>query len=135
MIGMTSYEAPFLFRFNMPKLFCSFKVGLKSAFYGTSKFVLTLYFCEPLLMIIQENRSMRNINKNIYSIFDKNKWKAVNRMLLRYSWNLFIKLFMKVKSVRHSKWKVFQKETFHLTSTTYLLLRCLTEKQARVYKY
>ena len=33
----------------MPKLFCSFKVGLKSAFYGTYKFALILYFCEPLL--------------------------------------------------------------------------------------
>ena len=26
-----SYEIPFLFRTNMPKLFCSFRVGLKSA--------------------------------------------------------------------------------------------------------
>ena len=45
----------------MPKLFCSFRDGLKSAFYGTSKFVLNLYFCETLLIIVQENRSMRNI--------------------------------------------------------------------------
>ena len=41
-----SYEAPFLFRVNMSKLFCSFRVGLKSAFYGTSKFLFTLWFCE-----------------------------------------------------------------------------------------
>ena len=30
-------------------------------FYGSSKFVLTLYFCKPLLVIVQENRSRRNI--------------------------------------------------------------------------
>ena len=58
-----SYETPFLFRVNIPKLLCSFRVGLKSAFYGTSKFVLTLYFCEQLLIIVQGNRSMRNIKK------------------------------------------------------------------------
>ena len=58
-----SYEAPFLFRLNMPKLFCSFRVGLKSVFYGTSKFALVLYFCEPLLIIVQENRFMRNIKQ------------------------------------------------------------------------
>ena len=69
MIGNESYEAPFLFRVNMPKLSCSFRVGLKSAFYGTSKFVLTLYFCKPLLIIVQENRSMRNIKKqNLFDI-------------------------------------------------------------------
>ena len=48
---------------NMLKLFCSFRFGLKSAFYVTSKFVLTLYFCEPLLITVQENRSMRNIKQ------------------------------------------------------------------------
>ena len=58
-----SYETPFLFRGNMPKLFCSFRVGLKSAVYGTSKFRLTLYFCEALLIIAQVNRSMRNIKQ------------------------------------------------------------------------
>ena len=58
-----SYETPFLFRVNMPKLFCSFRVGLKSDFYGTSKFLLTLYFCEALLIIVQVNRSMRNIKQ------------------------------------------------------------------------
>ena len=36
---------------------------LKSAFYGTLKFALTLYFCEPLLIIVEENRSMRNIKQ------------------------------------------------------------------------
>ena len=38
---------------------------------------------------------------------------------------LFLKTsnhFIKVVAVRHSKWKVFQKQTFHLTSTIYLLL-------------
>ena len=40
-----SYETPFLFRIDMPKLFCSFRVDLKSAFYVTSKFILTLYIC------------------------------------------------------------------------------------------
>ena len=58
-----SCETPFLFRVNMPKLFCSFRVGLNSDFYGTSKFVLALYFCEPLLIINQENRSTRNIKQ------------------------------------------------------------------------
>ena len=53
----------FLFRGNIPKLFCSFRVGLKSAFYGTSKFLLALYFCEALLIIVQANRSMRNIKQ------------------------------------------------------------------------
>ena len=53
------------------------------------------------------------LNNNIYSTFDKNKRKAVNRMLLLHSW----KLFIKVVAARHSKWKVFQKQTFHLTST------------------
>ena len=56
-----SYETPFLFRVNMLKLFCSLRFGLKTTFYGTSKFVLTLYFCEPLFIIVQENRSMQNI--------------------------------------------------------------------------
>ena len=58
-----SYETPFLFRVNMPKLFCSFRVDLKSDFYGTSKFLLTLYFYEALLKIVQVNRSMRNIKQ------------------------------------------------------------------------
>ena len=39
-----SYETPFLFGVNMPKLFSSFRVGLQSAFCGTSKFLFTLYF-------------------------------------------------------------------------------------------
>ena len=47
-------------------------------------------------------------------------------MLLRYPWKLFMKIFIKVVAVRHSKWKIFQKQTFHLTSTIYLLLRCFT---------
>ena len=60
------------FYLECPKLFCSwFKPmvqmvqtnRLKRAFYGTSKFVLTLYFCEPLLIIVQENKSMRNIKE------------------------------------------------------------------------
>ena len=47
---------------------------------------------------------------------------------------LFLKTsnrFLKVVAVRHSRWKVFQKQTFHLTSTIYLL-RCLTEKQIQL---
>ena len=125
-----SYETPFLFRVNMPKLFCSFRVRLKIAFYGTSKFVLTLYFCEPLLIIVQENRSIRNIKK-YHSIFDKIKRKAINRMLLRYSWKLFVKILITVVAGTQ-QWKVFQKQTFHLTSTIYLLLRCSTEKQTTI---
>ena len=54
-----SYETPFLFRGNIPKLFYSFRVGLKSTFYGTSKFLLALYFFEALLIIVEVNRSMR----------------------------------------------------------------------------
>ena len=44
-------------------------VGLKSAFYGTFKFVLTLYFCEPLLIIVEEIRSMRNSNPICHGVF------------------------------------------------------------------
>ena len=58
-----SYEAPFLFRVNMSKLFCSFGFGLKSAFYGTSKVLFTLCFCEAFFIIVQVNRSMRNIKR------------------------------------------------------------------------
>ena len=58
-----SHEAPFLFRGNMPKLFCSFSARLKSAFYGTFEFILALYFCEALLIIAQVSRSLRNIKK------------------------------------------------------------------------
>ena len=65
---------------------------------------------------------------NIYSIFNKNKRKAVNPMLLRHSWKLFIKIFIKVIAVIH-KWKVFHKRAFHLTSTIYLFLRWSKEKQ------
>ena len=36
-------------------------------------------------------------------------------MLLQYSRKLFIKLFIKVVSVRHNKWKIFQK---HINITT-----------------
>ena len=127
----------------MPKLFCSYRVGLESAFYGTSKLVLTSYFCEPLLIIVREKGLIKTdydstgifihsylweiLSNNIYSIFDKNKQKAVNRMLLRSSWKLFI--------TNDSKWRVFQKETFHLTSTIYLLLRCSTEKQTQLYTF
>ena len=63
------------------------------------------------------------------------KRKVVNRMLLHYSWQLFIKYFIKVVAVGHSKWKVFQKLAFHWTSTIYLLLWCSTEKQTQLYKY
>ena len=38
---------------------------LKSAFYETSEFVLTLYFWEPLLIIVQENRSMIKISEKL----------------------------------------------------------------------
>ena len=108
----------------MQKLFCSFTVGLKSAFYGTSKFVLALYFCEPLLIIAPEKGLIKNdhhsteifihsdlweiLSNNIYSIFDRNKRKAVNRMLLQYSWKFFRKIFIKAVAVRHSKWKVLK---------------------------
>ena len=57
-----SYETLFLFRGNMPKLLCTFRVSLKSTFYGTSKF-LALYFCEVLLKIVLVNRSLRNIKQ------------------------------------------------------------------------
>ena len=53
-------ETPFLFRVNKPKVFSAYSVGLKGAFYGTSKFLLALYFCEALLIIVQVNKSMRN---------------------------------------------------------------------------
>ena len=44
-------------------------VGLKSAFYETFKFILTLYFCEPLLIIVEENRSITNINPICHGVF------------------------------------------------------------------
>ena len=43
--------------------------------------------------------------------------------------------FIKVVEGRHSKWNVFQKQTFQSTSTIYLLLRCSTEKQIQPYEY
>ena len=61
-----SYETSFLFRVNILicfNMFCSFRVGLKSDLYGTSKFLPTLYFCEVLLVIVQVNGSMRNIKQ------------------------------------------------------------------------
>ena len=58
---MRAMRRHFLCRVNMSKLFCLFRIGLKSAFYATSKFVLTMYFCEALLF--QVNRSMRNIKQ------------------------------------------------------------------------
>ena len=66
MIGMTAMRQHF--RGNMPNSFCSFRVGLKSDFCGTSKFPLTLYLCEALLMIVQVSRSMRNIKQE--DLFD-----------------------------------------------------------------
>ena len=45
-----------------------------------------------------------------------------------------MKIFIKVVAVTHSKWKVFQKQTFRLTSTIYLLLQCSTEKRTQLYK-
>ena len=42
----------------MAKLFYSFRAGLKSKFYGTSKFHHTLYFCEALLKIVQVKKPM-----------------------------------------------------------------------------
>ena len=57
-----SYETQFLF------MFCSFRFGLMCAFYGTSKLLLALHFCRTLLVIVQVNRSMRNIKQ--YHLFD-----------------------------------------------------------------
>ena len=47
----------------MPKLLCSFRVGLKSVFCGTSKFLFILHFGEALVIIVQVNRSMRIIKQ------------------------------------------------------------------------
>ena len=72
MIGMRAirHHYSLLFRVNVPKLFCSFSVVLKSALYRTSKFGLTLYFCKPLVIIAQENRSMRNIKQlHVFNIW------------------------------------------------------------------
>ena len=57
-----SYETTF-FSGNMPKLFCPFRVGLKSAIYGTSKLLLALHFFEVLLIIVQVKTSIRNIKQ------------------------------------------------------------------------
>ena len=90
--------------------------------------------CELLLRIVQKTNLWEMLSNDTYSIFDKNKWKSVKQMLLCYSWKVFIKLCIKVIAVTHNKWKVFQKQTFHLNSTIYLLLRCLTEKKTQLYK-
>ena len=58
-----SFETPFLIRVNMSKLLCSFRVDLKRIFYETSNFLLTLYFCEVLLVTVHVNRSMKNIKQ------------------------------------------------------------------------
>ena len=44
------------------KIVLLIQVGLKSDFYGTSKFFLNLYFCEALLIIVQINGSMRRLS-------------------------------------------------------------------------
>ena len=89
-------------------------------------------FVNRYLSLSKKRDLWKILSYNIYSIFDQNKQKAVNRMLLRYFWKLFIRIFIKLVAVRHSKWKVFENQTFHLTSTIYLLLRCLAEKQTQL---
>ena len=68
MIGMRAMRHHFYLELICQNFFAHFRVGLKGTFYGISTFVLTLYFCEPLLIIVQENRSMRNIKQ--YHLFD-----------------------------------------------------------------
>ena len=53
--------------------FCSFRVGWRSAFIGTSKFHLTLYFCGELLKIVQVNTSTF-----FYSARQKSKYNYIN---------------------------------------------------------
>ena len=55
-------------------------------------------------------------------MFDKNKRKAINRMLLSYSWKI-ANHFIKVAPVRQTKWKKSPKTNisfnfFHLSSST-----------------
>ena len=69
------------------------------------------------------------LSNNFYSIFYKNIRKAINRILLRYSWKLFIKIFIKVVAVSLSKWKIFQKQTFHLSTYFY----CARQKSKHNY--
>ena len=90
-------------------------------------------FVNRYLQLSKKTNLWEILSNNIYSIFDKNNWKAVNRMLISYSWKLFIKIFINVVAVRHDKWKVFQKQISHLTSIIYLLLRCSAEKETQLY--
>ena len=103
--------------------------SFKSAFYATSKFVLTYIFVNPA-----------TYNCPWKQVYEKYFAKAFVRYLIKISEKLstqcyyvilenFIKIFLKVIAVRHNKWKVFHKQAFHLTSTVYLLLRWSKEKQ------
>ena len=112
----------------MPKLFCSFRVGLKSAFYGSS-----MEFAVYFLWAATYNCPRKQIYEKYQAITFIRYLAKIGeklRMSLRYSW----KLFIKVVAVRHNKWKVFQKQTFHSISTIFLLLRCSTEKQTQAIK-
>ena len=78
---------------------------------------------------------MRIIN-NIYSITFIRYLIKTSEKLSTECYYVFLKTFHKkfhkIVAVRHSKWKVLLKQTFHLTSTIYLLLRCSTEKQTQL---
>ena len=60
----------------MSKLFCSFSVGFNRAFYGTSKFLLILCFCEALLLtqeIFTCSRStIETLEKKVRNMFKVN---------------------------------------------------------------
>ena len=102
-----SYETPFLFRVNMPKLFCSFRVGLNSAFYGTSKLLLALNYCETLPIISQVNKSMRRCGINIW----EKKAKSCQPNVITLVWktsNHFIKVVaVRIANEKYSKNKHF----------------------------
>ena len=57
----------------------------------------------------------------------------ISKKLSTECYYVILENFIKVVVVRRSKWKVYQKQLFHLTSTIYLLLWCLTEKQRTLF--
>ena len=63
MIGMRAMRHQFYLELLRQNCFAHSGLVERAPSMGTSKFVLTLYFCEPLLIIIQENRSMINIKQ------------------------------------------------------------------------
>ena len=86
-----SYETPFLFKNNVPKLFWSFRVGLKSAFFETSEFLLALYFCEARLIIVQVKTLSRQSKNHLYDEAQNSDfYLCIHKML--YAQDLLVRI-------------------------------------------